>query len=134
MAHIIDNAEMAIAPRNMVLADLWTDGSTNAFEALLLGESINDKSIIGTAYYQILVSESPRWVEDARLNERHRRHLECGNNQCIAESLADLDHWGQLAAELQPDSTLSASRDQAYGESSYKYRWLHLVLVEIDGD
>jgi len=71
IAHTLNHTDMSAVSQSIVVANLWENGVTNAFEALVLGECINDKLIIGTAYYQILVSQSPKWTEDPRLNERH---------------------------------------------------------------
>lgn len=133
ITYILDNATMMATPREMILQDLWGSSSANAYDALILGESINDRIITGAAYYHILVAESPKWTEDNRLNDRHQRHLKYGNQKCTIKAYSCLDNWGRMIAELQPDSNLENTSEGYSRQSYYEYRWLHLVLMEIAG-
>lgn len=137
IAHILDRVDMMTTPRDMILEDLWGSGKASAYDALMLGEDINDKMIIGTAYYQILVSKSRKWIDDGRLNERHRRHLEYGNHRCIAESLSMLQLWGRWAIEQHPTSTLRYHHSRSEYPPSLlgpDHRWLHLMLTGMAED
>lgn len=98
VARIVNQPELATRARALALTDLWSDHSKSPYEALLFGERMGDKEIIGAAYYQTLLYRWPMWSLDRRLTDQHRRHLKYGMTRCGEEWQKIFDAWGILQA------------------------------------
>lgn len=102
IANILGQPDIAITARTMILDDLWSERPKDAYDALLFGEQVNDKEVIGAAYYQILVSGSNPWASDVRLTEKHRLRLERGGIRLTEAWVQISDDWGSRASPFQP--------------------------------
>lgn len=99
VARIVNQPELASRARALLLADLWSDHTKSPYEALLFGERMGDKEIIGAAYYQTLLYRWPMWSLDRRLTDQHRRHLKYGMTRCGEEWQKLFDSWGMQAVK-----------------------------------
>lgn len=127
ISNILSLPEIAATARTMILDDLWSDESQDAFDALLFGEQMADKEIVGAAYYQILVSRLKPWAFDKRLTEQHRLQLKHGEVRCTLAWNQTFDSWG--LETLHP--VVSAPGPHIACNLGFSQWWLHNVWVEI---
>lgn len=128
IAKIVNQPEIAANARATVLAELWSGGSKSPYDALIFGESINDKEIIGAAYYQTLLYRWPMWSLDKRLSEQHRRHIKYGMNRCGEEWQKVFNSWGLLAAKGE------VLEHQNHAGCALHSFWLQSMWVEMAKD
>lgn len=96
VSHATARPEIATAARNILLADVWSQ-KQEAYYALDFAEGLNEKQIIGAAYYQLLSARLPGRVCDQRLTPRHCQDIDTGMKRCAAKWQDIMDSWGKLA-------------------------------------
>lgn len=128
VASIVHQPEIAANARRLVLAQLWSGASKSPYDALVFGESINDKEIIGAAYYQTLVYRFPMWSLEKRLSEQHRRHIKYGIVRCGEEWQKIFNAWGLLAGKGE------APEHQNHVGCNLQAFWLQSMWIEMAKD
>lgn len=94
IAKQVGQPSIADTARSIILARLWAkESSTSPYETLRLGESLDDKAIIGASYYQILLFGWRSWSSVEGLTSDHRRNLTSGMIKCG-------DEWQILSDSL----------------------------------
>lgn len=129
LAQDLNETEIAATARSIVLADLWLDQlelpvlvhswqwlppSTNSqsssvhataqdpYNALMYGERMEDKEVIGAAYYQLMLASLSPGVYDERLTAHQRHCLQRGTLACAVKWQELFDLWGDtLTSELE---------------------------------
>jgi len=86
---IVNRPEIGTAAHDLLIDRLWRDVCL-PYEVLVFAESINDKKLIGTAYYRIMVR---RDLKD--LNPSQRQILDRGMIRCGEEWQRIFDLWGE---------------------------------------
>lgn len=123
IANIVNQPEIATRARGLILSELWSDHhSKSPHDALLFGERMGDKEIIGAAYYQTLLYRWPLWSLDRRLTEQHRRHLKYGMVRCGEEWQKIFDSWGMRNEPVE---------HQSHSGCTLRDSWLQGIWQEI---
>ena len=128
IAKIVNQPEIAANGRALILAELWSNVSKSPYDTLIFAESVNDKEMIGAAYYQALLYRWPMWSLDKRLSEQHRRHIKYGMNRCGEEWQKIFNSWGLLAAQGEVFGHMNHS-----GCTLHTF-WLQSIWVEVAKD
>lgn len=100
VATILNDKNMRAAARSVVLEDLWLDpgrdttrDAVDPYDALIYGETVGDKEVIGASYYRILVSWDRHKPWDVRLSQSHIQTLHAGRDNL-------LDLWRERIGRL----------------------------------
>jgi len=128
IAKIVNQPEIAANGRALILAELWSGAAKSPYDALIFGENINDKEVIGAAYYQTLLYRWPMWSLEKRLGDQHRRHIKYGMNRCGEEWQKIFNSWGSLAAQGE------ALKHENHTGCALQTFWLQSIWVEAAKD
>lgn len=134
VATILNDNDMRTVARSIILGDLWLDPDRDAsrdlvdpYDALIYGETIADKEVIGASYYRIAVSRDWSKPWDTRLSQCHIQNLLTGRNALLMEWQTTSDSWGRGAK----NSTAMFNFPIDGTGGCIKQNWLHGVWVAI---
>lgn len=111
LADILHHPDISLAAYGVIVEDIWSQNMADPYEMLVFGKRADVKAIVGAAYYQLMISDSPL---DSRLTMQQLEHIELGKSSCAEMWQAVSDTWGM-------------EDDNQTGETYKSRYWLHGV-------